>query len=275
MSKKQCMVIGDPISQSLSPKMHNAGYSALGIDDQFEYVASQVSASELKTAVERIRSSEIRGVSVTMPHKEVIIPFLDTVDSSVERIGAVNTVVNEDGKLTGTNTDWIGIIEAVKNATRNGIPDRCAIIGAGGTARAALYGLRVVEEKEVVLVNRSEEKGERLAEEFGASFLSLSDIERLSDYGLIVNTTSVGMKPEIDQTPVPKTVLRDRHLVLDAVYSPIETKLLRETSESGGTAISGLEMLLYQGIEQFKLYTGYEAPEKEIREVLMEVVGDE
>lgn len=267
---KICLSIGDPIIHSLSPIMHNAGYKALGIDDQYAYISALVKDDDIKYSVLGMRAFHFRGMSCTTPHKQSVMEFLDTIDPIAQKIGAVNTVVNDEGKLTGYNTDWIGVITALQKITEiKG--KKVAIIGAGGAARAMVYGL-VANGAEVTIYNRTLEKAEQIAHDFSCKAELLNKLNHIGKANIIINATTVGMTPNEANSPVPEEYLRNEHIILDAVYFPKETLLLRQAKEKGATIISGLEMLLYQGAAQFELYTGHRAPVDVMREALMQSI---
>lgn len=262
---KVCLSMGFPIKNSKSPLMHTAGFKALGIENQFVYLPSEVKPENLKTAVEAIRDLGVRGVSVTMPHKQTVIKYIDVLDEDAEEIGAVNTIVNEEGSLTGYNTDWIGAITALEK--RTGLEGKkVAVIGAGGAARAVVFGLNKKGAK-VKIFNRSIQKAEELTKELGGKFGKMSDIGEIRNFDIIINTTSVGMNS--NESPINRDLINENHLVFDIIYSPMETKLIRDAISAGAVVIYGHEMLLYQGVEQFKMFTGYEAPVKEMEEALV------
>lgn len=261
---KVCVSIGYPIKSSKSPSLHTIGYKALGIEDQFIYFRAEVKPESLKMAIDGVRSLNIRGVSVTMPLKEEIMKYLDEIDETAKKIGAVNTVLNEDGKLIGYNTDWVGAIIALEKK-KNLKDKKAAVIGAGGAARAIVYGLCKKGAK-VKIFNRTLERAEELAKEFGCSFGEMGDIREIGEYEIIINATSVGMNE--DKSPLPKEFLNRNQIVLDAVYSPKETRLIKDAKDKGAKVVYGYEMLLYQGVEQFKMYTGLDAPVEAMRKVL-------
>lgn len=260
-----CIVIGDPVEHSLSPLLHNSGYQALGIDEQFVYVGCQVSADSLADFAAAVRTLNIRGVSCTMPHKEAIMPFLDKIDPVAEQIGATNTVVNEDGTLIGYNTDWQGVVAPLERlAPLKG--KRVAIIGAGGSAKAAVYGL-VNAGAIVTIFNRTLSKAEELAKRFGCMAAPLDDHEGIRSADIICNMTPAGMGND-QSLPIPADCLRAGQIVFDAIYHPLETPLLKAAAVAGAQTASGAEMLLHQALPQFKLYTGYDAPEDVMRNAL-------
>lgn len=259
-----CMIIGHPVRQSLSPKMHNAGYRALGIDSRFVYVVKKVAKNNLKSALEEARFLNVRGISVTIPHKQNIIKYLDAINPVAKEIGAVNTVVNDTGKLTGFNTDWTGAITVLeKKVALKG--KKAAVIGAGGAARAIVYGL-IKKGAAVKIFNRSKEKAKKLGQEFGCEYNSLDALAELSNMDVIINATPVGMSQ--DESLIDKKFINKDHVVFDMVYTPKNTRLIKDAKAKGAEVILGYEMLLYQGIAQFELYTGMKAPIKAMRKAL-------
>lgn len=264
---KICMVIGDPIQHSLSPKMHNAAFEALGIDNEFVFVASQVKPEDLSDFVKGVRTMGIRGLACTIPHKTAIIKYLDYMDEVAQKIGSVNTVVNDGGILKGYNTDWLGVIGPLEKITS--LDDKTiALIGAGGAARAVAYAVTKRGAK-LTIYNRSLEEAERLAKEFGGKALSLHNLEKVKDADIIFNATPLGMYPNEDKTPIPNELMRKNQIVFDAVYTPFETKLLRDAKSKGAQIISGVEMFVEQGAAQFKLYTDFNAPVDVMKKVLV------
>ncbi len=266
---KLCIIIGDPVEHSLSPAMHNAAYVALGIDHEFVFVASRVLVENVKDVIRTMRVMGFRGLTCTVPHKIEVMKYLDKIDPIAQKIGAVNTVVNENGILTGYNTDWLGtVIPLEKQGTLKN--KKVALIGAGGAARAMAYGV-IEKGARLTIYNRTVEKAEELAHELDSKVevRSLENIsEEMRDHDIILNATTMGMGKNEGISPVPKSAICNHHIVFDAVYSPFETQLLKDAKEQGATIIHGTEMLLHQGTEQFRLYTGHEAPENVMREVL-------
>ncbi len=254
-------IIGNPVGHSLSPAMHNAAFDALAMNRV--YVAFAV--SDLAAAIAGIRGLGLAGLSVTIPHKQEIIPFLDQVEPVATAIGAVNTVVVDDERLVGHNTDWVGANTAL--ATVMELKGRrVVILGAGGAARAVGFGLKEAG-AEVVIVNRGRDRGLALARELDADFVPLTGVDMVSGDGL-VNATSVGMEPDSDRIPLPGEMLAKFAVVMDIVYAPVETRLLREAVAAGCRVVNGLEMLLFQGAAQFELWTGEAAPLEAMRGVL-------
>ncbi len=263
-----CGVIGDPIEHTMSPVMHNAAFSELGLD--YVYVAFRVKSDELAGAIEGMRALNIRGLNVTIPHKVNIIPLLDSLDPLAEKIGAVNTVAIKDGALKGYNTDASGFLQALldKGVTPEG--KNVVILGAGGASRAISF---ILAEKKanLVILNRLEEMdwAEELASKISSVFgkeiraLELKDSNlrtALDKAELLINATSVGMSPNTDLTPVPASLLRSDLVIFDIVYNPISTKLATEASLAGCETVMGLDMLVWQGALAFEMWTGRKAP---------------
>jgi shikimate dehydrogenase len=254
-------IMGKPVAHSLSPAMHNAAFQALGLNKV--YVAFEV--TDVARALDGFRALGVGGVSVTIPHKQAVIPHLDAIDPVAQKIGAVNTLVIEDTHIRGYNTDWIGANQALEMIVD--LPaSTVLVLGAGGSARAIGFGL---QEKgaTVILANRTLAKGQALARDLNCEFYPLEDIKGLKA-DVLVNATSVGMTPNVGATPVAKTFLKNIPAVMDIVYSPLETRLLREAKQGGCKTVNGTDMLLFQGVAQFELWTGRKAPVDVMREKL-------
>ena len=246
-------VVGYPIGHSLSPIMHNTGFSATDLNAV--YLAFET--KNIEGCIHAMRALNIRGMSVTLPHKSSVISLLDEVDDMAERIGAVNTVVNEDSHLIGYNTDAVGALRALEERVELA-GKSCLMIGAGGAARAIGF---VLSEKGVKLrvANRSIERGKALAHSLGCPFISLDALqEPIAD--VLIQTTPVGMIPRKEECPIPKQILRKGMVVMDIIYNPLETTLLSVARARGCVAINGLSMFVHQGAEQFRLWTGLDAP---------------
>jgi len=263
-----CGVIGDPIEHTMSPVMHNAAFSELGLD--YVYVAFRVKSEELAGAIEGMRALNIRGLNVTIPHKVSIIPLLDSLDPLAEKLDAVNTVVNRDGLLKGYNTDASGFLQALLNKGVTPEGKNAVILGAGGAARAISFVL-AERKANLLILNRLEEMdwAEELARKISSVFgqevraLELQEANlrtALSKAELLVNATSVGMSPNTNLTPVPARLLRPDLVIFDIVYNPIKTKLTTEASLAGCETVMGLDMLVWQGALAFEMWTGKKAP---------------
>ena len=244
-----CGVILHPAGHTRSPAMHNAAFEALGIDAR--YVAFDVSPEQLPDAIRGTRALGIRQLAVSLPHKRAIMEHIDELDETARSIGAVNTVTRVGAHLVGTNTDWIGLVRALETKTslrgRHG-----AVLGAGGTARAAVYALRESGCR-VTVLNRTVAKAEALARDLGADDAAALDTLPSIDYDILINTTTVGLRS--DESPVPAESLRSGSVVFDAVYDPAETKLLRDAALAGAHPIGGKWMLIHQAIEQIHAWT--------------------
>jgi len=246
-------LLGHPVGHSLSPLMHSAALKVLHLAGRYE----AWDVSDLGEAVGRLRREGFRGASVTIPFKREVMAFLDDLDEQARSIGAVNTLIRQGNRFLGTNTDWEGLVRALRRVTEiKGKP--VVVIGAGGTARAALYGL-LREGGNPVVVNRTEAHGRQLAAEFGCPFYPLAAIGELEGE-VLINTTPLGMTPNTDASPVPAAVLRRFRLVADVIYNPLRTRLLREAQLAGCAVLSGVEMFVEQGAAQFRLWTGQEPP---------------
>jgi shikimate dehydrogenase len=250
-------VIGYPLGHTLSPLIHNLALSLAG--ENAVYLAFET--EDLKGCVAGMRALGIRGVSVTLPFKTTIVPYLDDVDPLARKIGAVNTVVNEGGRLLGYNTDATGGLKALEEKTAVS-GSKCLIVGAGGAARAMGFMVKEVG-GDPTICNRSKERGEALARSLGCSFLPLEMIAEV-EADLLVQTTSVGMHPDTGASPVPEGVLKPHMVVMDMVYNPLETKLIQTARERGCRTVIGLSMFIHQGAEQFRLWTGVDAPIREM-----------
>jgi shikimate dehydrogenase len=252
---KICCLIGNPVEHSLSPLIHNAGYQALGLN--YAYVSFRV--SDIKRAIEGLRGLGIRGASITIPHKTKAIKYIDKIDPTAEEIGAINTIVNDGGILTGYNTDGDGAIQALEEVTT--LKDKKAVlVGGGGGALAIACGLKKKGVKLVVL-NRTEEKARKLAEKVNAEGSGgLSRLSEISSADILINATPLGMPPETGRSIIPKDLLHNRLTVFDIVYNPRDTRLLIEARERGCAVVYGYKMLLYQAVKQFELFTGLKGP---------------
>jgi shikimate dehydrogenase len=256
-------VFGDPIGHSLSPVMHNSALAQAGLDGR--YLAFRV--QDIATAVNGIRGLGIRGVSITIPHKIGVMKHLDLIDSLAADIGAVNTVVNNRGVLHGYNSDCAGAIKALKAKTDINGKD-VALIGAGGGARAVGFGIKQ-EGGRLTIINRTREKGEKLATDLDCEFKPISEIKRLP-YHIVVNATSAGMKPNNDSTPVDTDLLESGIVVMDMVYNPLKTRLLAAAEKIGCITVDGVSMFVNQGAVQFELWTGRKASVDIMRRVVLD-----
>jgi shikimate dehydrogenase len=246
-------ILGRPVAHSLSPVMHNAAFRHLGMNAV--YVAFPV--TDLARAVSGLRGLGIGGVSVTIPFKEEIIPLLDELDPRAAEIGAVNTVVNRDGSLIGSNTDWLGAVTAL-TAKIDLKTRHVLILGAGGASRAIAFGI-VHKGGTVTLTDIDPDRAAALARDVRATAIPPEALETCPAT-ILVNATPVGMIPEVDGIPINPDLLGRFDVVMDIVYQPLQTRLLREAQARGAATIDGLQMLIHQGAAQFELFTGLDAP---------------
>jgi len=261
------VIIGAPVEHSLSPKMHNAAYKFLKIDNKFSYIRCHVDPSGLEDFIKDSRKLGIKGICTTIPHKSEVIKYIDEIDGTAKKIGAVNTIVNVGGVLKGYNTDWIGIFDPLEKITslKN---KKVTILGAGGAARAAVFAM-VKDDANVTIHNRTLEKAEELAKEFGCKALPIDKLNDVKDADIVINTTSVGLHPNEDKSPLSKNLMSKKQIIFDVVYSNKDTKFIKDAKTKGAKTISGIEMLLHQGFEQFKLFTGLNAPEEVMRKAIL------
>jgi len=261
-------VFGDPVAHSLSPVMHNRAFAYTGYNGL--YMAFKV--SDISQAIAGMRVLGIKGASITMPHKINVMGQIDEIDAMARDIGAVNTVVNQNGVLKGYNTDCHGASAALLKKTE--IANRnVAILGAGGAARAIGFGI-IAEGGKVTIFNRSKDKGEALAGVLNASFCPLAEIKTL-DCDILINTTSVGMSPHVQATPISKKLLAPEMVVMDIVYNPIQTQLLKDAKMLGCTIVQGVDMFVYQGASQFKLWTGKNAPVEIMKKAVLGAINED
>jgi shikimate dehydrogenase len=270
---KVCAIIGDPIEHTMSPPMHNAAFRKLGLD--FVYMPFRVLKEDLPQAVDGLQALGVRGFNVTMPHKVAIIPLLDKLDPLAEKIGAVNMVVNDDGCLTGYNTDGPGALQALVEHGADPENKNVVVLGAGGASRAISYVL-AQRGARLTILNRKEELDwahniARLIKDSLGAVVKVDELghqqlnSALTAAEILVNATSVGMSPEAGKSPVPAEVLGKPLVVLDIIYNPMQTKLLQDAAAAGCRTIGGVEMLVRQGVLCFEKWTGRKAPVETMR----------
>ncbi len=263
---KFIFLIGYPLSHSMSPVIQNAAFRHLSLP--YEYHLHPIDAEELPNFVTgELRSINIRGANVTLPHKVTVMPFLDECDASAKAIGAVNTIVNDSGRLKGYNTDGTAALRAITEVYGSIDKANIVMIGAGGAARAVGYQLSR-SAKQLTIFNRDIDNAEKLANRLQhetTSKISVVDQSQLENViksaDILINTTPIGMEPHPDESPVDSSMLHPKLLVFDLVYNPERTRLIQEAELAGSRILSGIKMLVYQGAEAFKLWTGVEPPE--------------
>ena len=273
-------LIGTPVGHSGSPAMYNYSFQKLGIDSV--YVAFDISIEKVADTIAAFKTLNIKGSNVTMPCKNEVVKYMDELSPAARIVGAVNTIVNDGGKLTGHITDGVGF---VRNLKEHGVDIRnkkITILGAGGAATAIQVQCALDGAKEINIFNikddfykKAEKTIENIQKEVPECFVNLYDLEdeqklneKIAASGILVNATHVGMHPNENQSPIKdKSIFREDLVVTDVVYNPRKTKLLEDAEAAGCTTVGGIGMLLWQGVEAFKLYTGLEMPAKEVNEL--------
>lgn len=259
-------LIGNPVEHSISPAMHNAAFEEKNID--YVYVAFRVKNDSLSDAISGIISLGIEGVNVTIPHKTTVIRNLDEVVDTARKIGAVNTIKKKGNRLIGFNTDGIGALKSLQNEIGKIDNRETLLLGAGGAARAIAFTL-VEAGAKLTISNRTLAKGEKLAKEIeektGREITSIpqnkGDLAKvIEETEILINSTSVGMHPDEDKELVKSDAMHKNLTVMDIVYNPLQTRLLKEAEKAGAKTINGLEMLVHQGAASFEIWTGEKAP---------------
>jgi len=263
-------VIGDPVEHSLSPAMHNAAFSHLGINAI--YVALHVTPANLTAAIAGFKASGIAGLNVTIPHKAAVISLVDELDGSAKSVGAVNTIINRDGLLIGYNTDVYGFAHALTRLVGNTKGMKVVILGAGGGSRAVVQAFD--GSNEIVILNRSVANAQKIVDIAKAGKASAAELnennilQALKDADLVVNTTPLGLHGE---NPVPQEAFRPGLMVFDLTYQQKgPTPMVEEARKAGAKAADGKELLLYQGVKAFELFTGKPAPIEMMRRAIEE-----
>jgi len=268
-------VIGDPIEHSLSPHMHNAAFKKLGLN--CIYLPFHVTRRNLKSAMMGMRALNIRGFNVITPHKTAIVKFLDELDEAAQEIGAINTVLNHEGRLVGYNTDGLGAVRALEEQREDPSDKRIVLIGAGGAARAIAFTL-ARRARSIFILNRTEHRAVNLAKDIelklgkkilAGSLTRNSLLEALRNADMLINATSVGMYPRTKETVATRKVLHSRMVVFDIVYNPVKTLLLSEAEAAGAKTITGVGMLVHQGAEAFRIWTDHSPPVEVMRRAVM------
>lgn len=266
-------VIGTPIRHSKSPIMMNRAFRETGINGV--YTAFHITSERLADFAAGVRAMGIRGVNVTIPHKLDIMPLLDEIDPSAAAVGAVNTIVNNNGRLIGYNTDGIGYVRSLKEEAEPQLAGkRIVVIGAGGASRGIVYALTNEKPAHITISNRSIERAIGLANDFSGK----ADIEAVSndqlkaacqEADIVINTTSVGMFPHTDDTPIDASWLKPGAVASDLIYNPLKTKFLEQAEQRGCRIHNGLGMFIYQGAYAFEYWTGQAAPVAAMRETVL------
>lgn len=271
-------IIGNPVEHSLSPLMHNAAFKHLDLD--YIYVPFLVDENKLETAINGAKSLNIKGLNVTIPHKTEVIKHLDSLDKAAELIGAVNTIKFDDDYAKGFNTDGIGAVKAIEEVStvKN---KKVVMLGAGGAARAVAFQILIDGAGSLVIANRTPENAfnlqKELIEKLNADVKTADFGEKLEkellDADILINTTPIGMYPNINQESLVKADMMHSNLIVnDLVYNPLKTCLLQECEKANAEAISGIKMLIYQGMESFKIWTGVYPPLDVFKKALNEKI---
>ncbi|AJH01624.1 shikimate dehydrogenase [Clostridium beijerinckii] len=273
-------LIGTPIGHSGSPAMYNYSFQKLGIDSA--YVAFDISIEKVKDTIAAFRTLNIKGANVTMPCKNEVAKYMDELSPAARLVGAVNTIVNDGGKLTGNITDGVGFVRNLKEHGVDIKNKKITILGAGGAATAIQVQCALDGAKEINTFNikddfykKAEKTIENVRKEVSECVLNLYDLEdvqklneKIADSDILVNATHVGMHPNENESPIKdRSVFRKDLVVADVVYNPRKTRLLEDAEAAGCKIVTGIGMLLWQGAEAFKLYTGLEMPAKEVNEL--------
>jgi shikimate dehydrogenase len=274
-------LLGNPLGHSFSPAMHNKAFETLGLN--YFYLPIEVASTDLEDVVHGISKMNFAGFNVTIPHKIGIMAYLDHIDELAETIGAVNTVTLKDGVSTGHNTDGEGFIQSLETQTGISVRGkRHFILGCGGGARAIATTLAFKGAEKIFICNRTEQKAHDLAAEINTKVKACSEVVRmetadiktaLQQADVLINTTSIGMHPDKDRLPIAEDLIPEGLIVSDIVYNPVKTKLLQAAEQRGCNIVTGLGMLVYQGAEAFRLWTGAEPPINDMFEVVRALKG--
>jgi len=275
-------IIGDPIEHTLSPVMHNTAFKKLDMNNI--YVPFNVKAEELEDAISGAYALGIRGLNITIPHKTEVIKYLDYLDIAAGLIGAVNTIEFGKNGVVGHNTDGIGAVKAINeiSSVKN---KSVMILGAGGAARAIAFQILLSGAKNLIIANRTIEKASELKDDLIEKLepdVQIIDLKpknlkiKLKDTDILINTTPIGMYPNINKKPlVTADMMHEDLIVNDIIYNPLKTGLLNEAEKAGAKTISGVKMLIYQGVESFKIWTGVEPPVEIFKKAIMDQLGVE
>ena len=271
-------VIGHPIEHSMSPPMHNNAYKDLKLD--YIYVAFHIQPEEIKNLINSAKCMNIQGLNVTIPYKTSIIPYLDEIDETAKKIGAVNTIQFKDNKAIGYNTDGLGAIKSIQEYTT--LEDKkILVIGAGGASRAITFSLINENIKSLTIANRSEDNAQQLIKNLKKetnfeeiNYQSIKNASNVIDeVDIIINTTPKGMYPNHhEKPPIEADNINKKHIVMDIIYNPLETQLLKKARENGAKTINGTKMLINQGIISFEIFTGVTPKYESFEEALLSLL---
>ncbi len=272
-SKPHFLLLGNPVSHSLSPLMHNTAARHYGMD--IEYHAVQLEQSELSSLAAYLNNESFRGANITIPYKQLLMDFMDRLDATASGIGAINTIVQEDSAIAGYNTDSYGFSVPLQDYADELEQSKTLIFGTGGATRAIIYALKEFNIEEITLISR---RPERITEFDDDEAVNIAGYESWTAHAekatLVVNATPLGMSPQSDKAPIredEKEALEEK-VCYDIVYNPVKTRFLALAEQAGARTIGGLEMLIYQGSKSFELWTGRPFPIKEVRKKLYEAI---
>ena len=275
-------IIGNPVKHSFSPIIHNAALKKLNLDEKFSYEKKELKINEIEDFINLIRKGEVFGASVTIPFKEKVIPYLDELTDEADLLQSVNTIYKKDGRILGHNTDGTGFI---KSLDKNGIiieNKKIVILGAGGAAKAIAIKLAMENIKKLTIVNRTPERGKIIAElikkkkNIKIDVVSLEEIKSIIKHAdILINATSIGMSGVTKgKTIITKNIIHPGLIVYDVIYNPRKTRLLEEAEKAGARTINGVDMFIYQGAEQFEIFTGKKAPIEIMRNTINGIVNE-
>lgn len=276
VNTKMVGLLGNPLGHSFSPAMHNKAFETLGLN--YYYLPIEVTTENLADVAKGISKMNFAGFNVTIPHKLNIMKYLDEIDELAALIGAVNTVTIKDGRMKGYNTDGIGFVRSLEEETKDTVQDKNVfILGSGGASRSIAMAMAFKGAKKVYLCNRTVEKAADLAKEINSKIrdcsISLPMVKSdmlgpLQETDIFINTTSVGMHPQEGDIPIDSNLIQEGIIVSDIIYNPLKTRLLLEAEQKGCKTVNGLGMLVYQGAEAFKLWTGLDAPVNKMWQIM-------
>lgn len=262
--KKLYGIIGHPLGHTMSPALHNSGFNKFSLDAV--YMAFPTPPEKLSEFMDNFRKLPMYGASVTIPHKEAVMEYLDSITPRAQKVGAVNTLYWENDLLVGDNTDVLGFMQPL--TTRENKGSKALVLGAGGAAKAVLAGLQELGVEDITICNRSPERADKLAEQFAVTAIDWES-RGTADTDLIINTTPIGMAGEhVEKTPYEADMFKETGVAYDLVYNPLETAFLRTAAAAGWETIDGLHMFAAQGAEQFRLWTDKTLPLDHIRRLV-------
>ncbi|MFO7837673.1 MAG: shikimate dehydrogenase [Candidatus Thorarchaeota archaeon] len=280
---KRIVLVGNPVEHSYSPVMHNAAFKALDLQHEYQYSLLPLESDELTDFVESIATGRLEGANVTIPYKRSIMAHLSDISEEAKSVGAVNTIYRKQDRIVGCNTDIVGIIQLFKTAELGIEGTSAVVLGAGGAARAVAFALSKMNAEKVFICNRTLSKAQQLVREISNRFSVISCAgsyplaqDFLEQYDLLVNCTPLGMKGHsIGETPIKKEFLTEDLVVMDLVYNPLETRLLRAAEGAGCRTINGAHLLIEQGAASFEKWTGLNPPVDVMRtELLKQLEND-